>query len=254
MRNRQITGIILAAGRGSRMSSVSLPFSKTLIEIANLPVISYAVRSVISYVDNIVLVTNPLTSEKILETVERNMCSKTKPIIIAEQKTPLGVADALASGLRSLKSDSQIVVICGDNIILDNKNIGKALENIGKVKQDNTKIILIWTYLKFDKSKAKKFAVWKPDDKNGRLIEKPENPPTDICWCGPLVFYSSKDVLRRISKLKLSARGEYEMTDLMNSYITEGKARKYKLSGFWFDVGDIDSLKEAERTLTGENL
>ncbi len=112
---------------------------------------------------------------------------------------------------------------------------------------------LAWTYLEWEPEEARRFSVYQSvADGFGRLIEKPSNPPSKICWCGPIAFSSSKDALERISRLIPSERGEYEATDLMNSYLTQGDSCQLLVVGQWFDIGTPASLQEARHLI--ENM
>jgi len=251
MKQRQVAGIVLAAGKGARMAGLAVPFSKTLLPVADLPVVAYAARPLASFVDEIVLVTNPATSESVLAAVENSTLNHAKKITAVIQPAPAGVADAIAVGISALESDSAIVVICGDNIIIDEQNIPAVLDCVRSDAGSGTAAEMAWTYREFETSEAKRFAVWDPEGSpHGKLIEKPQDPPSAICWCGPIAFRSSDDVGERISRLTPSARGELEVTDLMNSYIINGEARRFLLKGLWFDIGSESALAEAREALT----
>lgn len=251
MRHRPIVGIVLAGGRGSRMKNVAAAFSKTLLPVSGIPVVAYATRPLASFVDKILLVSNSSTSEAVLDAVRNNMPTESRKLETVIQPEPLGVAHAIGIGIKALTTDSTIIVVCGDNIIVENQNIASLVDCFRSDAADRSGINLAWTYREFDAPLSKQFAVLNPSvGEYGALIEKPENPPSRICWCGPIAFRSSDDVRRRISDLMLSARGEYEATELMNSYITNGEARRLLLSGLWFDVGNEQALKTAGKTLT----
>jgi glucose-1-phosphate thymidylyltransferase len=251
MNRRPIIGIVLAAGRGSRMKGVAPAFSKTLLPVSGIPIVAYAARSLMPFVDKVLLVTNPSTSEAVLTAVRNSIpadCAKLDSVI---QPKPLGVAHAIGNAIELLATDSTIVVVCGDNIIIEDRNIMTILDCVRGDSGDCPEINLAWTYREFDAPLAKQFAVFNPEiPEYGALIEKPENPQSKICWCGPIAFRSSDDVKRRISNLTPSARGEYEATELMNSYITNGEACRFLLSGLWFDVGNEQSLKNARNIVT----
>jgi len=76
-----------------------------------------------------------------------------------------------------------------------------------------------------------------------KVIEKPKDPPTQYAVTG--LYQYDPDVFKIIKKLKPSARGELEITDVNNAYIKKGKLRAEFLKGFWSDAGTVDSLAKA---------
>lgn len=254
-KRKSAVGVILTGGRGSRLSSIVPLYSKTLIEINGLSVVCYAGLAAALYVEEIIMVTSPSNSAQVMEAVWkeiRNIPGKKIDLINAIQPDPLGVADAIKTGLEKIREDRPIIVICGDNIV-DSINIKNVLDRVQDSESPGIK--MAWTYKEFDAENARRFAVWAPpstgaqDDAkyDGTLIEKPANPPSRICWCGPLAFRSSFDVSERILRLSPSIRGEYEITDLLNTYLARGESMREQLKGIWFDIGTPKALEEAKK-------
>jgi glucose-1-phosphate thymidylyltransferase len=254
-------GSILAGGRGKRLSSIVPLYSKTLIEINGLPVVCYAARALALHVDEIILVTSPSNSTQVTEAVWKEIRNiphishipgKKIDLINAIQPEPLGVADAIKTSLGKIREDRPLVVICGDNIVesIDIKNV------LARVQDDESpRVKMAWTYKEFDAENARRFAVWAPPSTgapgdvqgDGMLIEKPADPPSRICWCGPLAFRSSFDVSDRILRLSPSNRGEYEITDLLNTYLARGESGREQSKGIWFDIGTPQALEESKK-------
>ena len=85
-----------------------------------------------------------------------------------------------------------------------------------------------------------------PEIRNGEIVkieEKPKKPKSDYAVTGFYIYDNT--VFKKIKKLKPSARGELEVTDLNNLYIKEGSLTWGEIKGNWFDVGTFDSLLTA---------
>jgi len=239
--------VLLAAGRGTRLSSMAAPFSKPLLPVNGRPVVAYAAQAAVPFVDEIIVVAHPTTLAQVMAAVLEGIRSDPRPLIAAVQSEPRGVADAIDVGLAELTDDRPLVVLCGDNIV-ESQDVGTALNCVQRDDGGHSPIQLAWTYKEFEPRIARRFAVWSPGPSGrGMLVEKPAHPPSRVCWCGPLAFRSSNDVRRRIARLSPSARGEVEVTDLLNSFLLPGQARGFPLQGVWFDIGTPDSLREARR-------
>ena len=242
---RESAAIILGAGRGTRLLTVAAPYTKTILPVNGLPVIAYATKAVASYVDKIVVVAHPSTATAVSQAAAAGMPDD-RQIILTLQHEPTGMADAIRLGLEALQGDYAAVILCGDNIVLDEQNVRNVLDCVESDHDGRIPVGLAWTYLEWEPEEASRFSVYKSLAEGcGKLIEKPSNPPSKICWCGPIAFSSSNDALQRISRLIPSERGEYEATDLMNSYLLQGDSCRLPLTGEWFDIGTPASLQEA---------
>jgi glucose-1-phosphate thymidylyltransferase len=76
-----------------------------------------------------------------------------------------------------------------------------------------------------------------------RIEEKPQNPKSPYAVVG--IYFYDGSVFDRIRVLKPSARNEYEITDINNSYIAEGTLHHAMLEGWWTDAGTFESLWHA---------
>ena len=87
-------------------------------------------------------------------------------------------------------------------------------------------------------------------DNDGKVIsieEKPENPKSNNAIVGVYVFDGT--VIDKIKTLKPSARGEYEIVDLCDLYITENNCMNIPLKGWWIDAGTPERIEELESNL-----
>ena len=148
-----------------------------------------------------------------------------------------GIADALRLA-EPFADGSPICVILGDNIL--EHGIAKHVELFRK-RGEGAHILLK------EVADPSRFGVPVFDDgRIIRLVEKPAEPASPYAVIG--VYFYDTSVFGRISTLRPSDRGEFEITDLNNSYLAEGKLSYSILDGWWTDAGTFESL------LTATNL
>lgn len=250
MSKRPTAAVILGAGRGTRLENIASPFAKTILDVNGLPVIGYAARAVEPFVDRIILVAHPTTANDVYKAISQSLRNPNREIEVALQTDPKGMADAMRVGFSALEEDFTVVVLAGDNIILDDRNIKNTFHLVSHMDKKDQPSKLAWTFRELWPDEARRFSVYRDlGGGTGELIEKPKDPPSKICWCGPVAFQSSQEALDRIKGLTPSQRGEYEATDLMNTFIMAGESTHIELLGEWFDVGTPESLEAARRCI-----
>lgn len=155
-----------------------------------------------------------------------------------------GIAEALSLAKDFARGES-VCVILGDNIIFD--DISGAVNDFMAQKR-GAKIFL--------KSVPNPCSYGVADisgDRIIKIIEKPKNPPSSLAVIG-LYMYDSQ-VFDVISGLSPSARGEFEITDVNNFYISQSTMTYEILNGFWGDCGEsFDSLKDAANLVAESGL
>ncbi len=89
--------------------------------------------------------------------------------------------------------------------------------------------------------------ITRPDGTLEKVIEKPKNPTTNLINCG---FYKfTPDVFRAIEKVKLSVRGEYELTDAISILAKQGKVKIKTINDYWLDLGKISDIPKLTKFL-----
>lgn len=234
-------GIILAGGSGTRLYPLTMVTSKQLLPIYDKPMIYYPLSTLmLAGIKDILIISTPSDLPNFMKLLGDGSSFGIK-LSYKEQPSPDGLAQAFTLGEEFIGDDC-CAMILGDNIFYGNgfsSVLKKAVENAEKNKRAS-----IFGYYVND---PERFGIVE-FDKSGKVIsveEKPENPKSNYAITG-LYFYDNS-VIEYAKKLKPSARGELEITDLNRIYL-ENENLDVQLLGrgyAWLDTGTMDSLLDA---------
>lgn len=230
-----IKGVILAGGLGSRLGLLTRITNKHLLPVYDKPMILYPLQKLLDAgIKEILIVSGPEHTGHFLRLLGSGKDFGIR-FTYEIQDEARGIAQAL--GLAEDFSDGKnVAVILGDNIFED--NFSKDIKSFNS----GAKIFLKKV------PDANRFGVAEiKDDKIANIEEKPTDPKTNYAVTG-LYLYDSK-VFDIIKGLKPSARGEYEISSVNNSYIQNGKMDFSIVKGFWSDAGTFDSLFNATKAI-----
>ncbi len=229
-------GILLAGGTGSRLYPATIAISKQLIPVYDKPMIYYPLSTLMyAKCRNILLISTKkdLPLYKKLLGTGKDLGLK---IVYKVQPKPKGIAQAFLIGKKFLNNDKCILIL-GDNIFWGNE-IEKLLK-----KNINNNGSTIFLYNVNDPSS---YGVAKIKNKKViNIIEKPKKFISNKAVTG-LYFFDEK-VSKFASELKFSARGEIEITDLINKYIKKNQIN-YEIidkGNAWLDAGTHLDLLES---------
>ncbi|WP_283675605.1 glucose-1-phosphate thymidylyltransferase RfbA [Butyricicoccus sp. Marseille-Q5471] len=235
-------GIILAAGKGTRLYPMTKPACKPLLPIYDKPMLYYPL-SVLQQADiREVLIIVPPDDKEQFERLLGNGSHLGMKISYKEQFIQRGIADAFIVGEEFIGNDS-VCLVLGDNLFY-----GAGLKDcLEKAQQNKTGATIFGCYV--DDPRA--FGVVEFDD-NGKAIsieEKPVHPKSNYIVPG-LYFYDNR-VVEIAKQLKPSARGELEITAVNNAYLELDELNVVTLGKefVWLDAGTEDSLLQAARVI-----
>ena len=231
-------GIILAAGKGTRLYPITRPVCKPLLPVYDKPMIYYPLSVLMTAGIRDILVIVPPDDMQPFVDLLGDGSQLGIHISYKEQKVQRGIADAFIIGEEFIGDDS-VCLALGDNIFY-----GPAFRRKLRTAMKNTEGATIFGYYVAD---PRAFGVVEID-RCGKAIsieEKPTHPKSNYIVPG-LYFYDNK-VVELAKTIKPSARGELEITAVNNAYLTYGMLNVVTLGKefTWFDTGTADSLYEA---------
>ncbi|MFB6108563.1 MAG: glucose-1-phosphate thymidylyltransferase [Haloplanus sp.] len=231
-------GVLLSGGTGSRLRPITHTGPKQLVPVANKPVIEYAIADLkAAGITDIGVVLGNKGREVIQEYLGDGSRFGVDVTYII-QGNPLGLAHAVGC-TREFVGDDDFVLYLGDNILKEgiddlvesfesgDYGAGIALQEVDTPEQ---------------------FGIVETDTEGNvvQLVEKPDDPPTNLALVGMYVF--SPSVFDAIERLEPSWRGELEITDAIQLLLEDGHdVDTHVVTGWWKDTGKPEDILEANR-------
>ena len=233
-------GIILAGGSGTRLYPITKTISKQLMPIYDKPMIYYPLSVLmLAGIQEVLIISTPEDLPKFEQLLGSGSDIGMK-FSYKAQPSPDGIAQAFILG-RDFIGDEDVCLILGDNIYFGHELPELLYRAIDNASNNNA------TVFGYHVNDPERYGVIE-FDYNGVAIslqEKPVKPKSSFAVTG-LYFYPN-DVVKKVEKIKPSARGELEITDLNQMFLNE-KRLSVELMGrgyAWLDTGTHKSLLEA---------
>jgi len=228
-------GIILAGGKGTRMSPLTKAVNKQLLPIYDKPLIFYPLSILmLANIKDVLIIVNKGTLEQYKKILPNGDNLGIK-ITYKEQDKPRGLPDAFILGEKFI-GQSNVAMILGDNFFYGQNLTKKLLQNT-KLKK-GAKVVVH----KVPKPEA--FGVAKINSKNQIVLikEKPKKYISDLAITG--LYFFDKNVSKYAKQLKPSKRNELEIVDLLNIYKNKKNlsADLIGRGGAWLDTGSIEDF------------
>ena len=228
-------GIILAGGKGTRMSPLTKAVNKQLLPIYDKPLIFYPLSILmLAKIKDILIIVNKGQLEQYKKILPNGDKLGIK-ISYLEQNEPRGLPDAFVIGEKFIGKEN-VAMILGDNFFYG--------QNLSKLLMSNTKLSKGARVILHKVLKPELFGIAKINNKNKiiKIKEKPKKFFSDLAITG--LYFFDNNVVKYAKKLKPSRRGEVEIVDLLNFYKSRNKlsADLIGRGGAWLDTGSMDDF------------
>ncbi len=234
---RELKGLILSGGKGTRLRPITHTSAKQLVPVANKPVLFYGIEAMAQAgIAEVGIIIAPETGDEIRAAAGDGQRFGVKLTYIVQDQ-PAGLAHAVLTAEPFL-GDAPFVMYLGDNLLQ-----GGIEELVAAFKSGEPDALILLT------------PVPDPDQygvaelRNGavvRLVEKPAEPQTNLALVGVYMFTPAVHAAARA--IEPSARGELEITDAIQHLVDQGmRVEPHIVNGWWKDTGRFEDMLAANR-------
>ena len=233
-------GIILAGGKGTRLSPLTKIINKQLLPLYDKPLIFYPLSVLmLAGIREVLIITNS-GQKKLFQKILGNVSGLGIKIFYKEQKKPNGLPEAFIIGEKFINNDD-VALILGDNFFY-----GQGFTNRIKDCISNNDGATIFTYIVNNPSD---YGIAELNSNNEiiKISEKPKRTNSKFAITGLYLF--DNQVIEFSKKLKPSKRNELEIIDLIEKYLKQKKLKAEFIGrgSAWLDTGSIENLNETSQ-------
>ncbi|WP_406730810.1 glucose-1-phosphate thymidylyltransferase [Streptomyces sp. NBC_01794] len=231
--------LVLAGGSGTRLRPFSYSMPKQLIPIANTPVLVHVLQGVRDLgVAEVGVIVGDRGPE--IEAVLGDGSRFGLRITYIPQDAPRGLAHTVSIA-RDFLGDDDFVMYLGDNMLPD---------GVAGIAEEFTTHRPAAQVVVHKVTDPRSFGVAElgPDGEVLRLVEKPQEPRSDMALIG--VYFFTPAIHKAVEAIEPSARGELEITDAIQWLVSSGAdVRASRYDGYWKDTGKVEDVLECNRHL-----
>jgi glucose-1-phosphate thymidylyltransferase len=245
-------GLILAGGSGTRLRPITHTSAKQLVPIANKPILFYVVEHMVGagIRDIGIVISDDDTGTEIVDAVGDGSKWDAR-ICYIPQEAPLGLGHCVLIASDFL-GDDDFVVYLGDNMLQQDLRLfverfeaqRHRQPTLGEAPLDEPAAQILLAPVEDPRQFG--VAEFDADDHIVRLVEKPEEPPSDLALVGVYLF--DRRIHEAVRSITPSGRGELEITDAIQWLLDHGHRVLHEvLDGWWIDTGKKDPLLHCNR-------
>jgi dTDP-glucose pyrophosphorylase len=233
--------VVLAAGRGTRMGSLTDERPKPLVEVGGKPLLSHGLDRLIDIgIEEFVLVVGYRKGEIIDHYGDEY---RGRPVTYVHQREQRGLAHAVLTAEPVV--DDDFLVYNGDNVI--DGDVGQVLD---RQRSEGVDATLLVDEVSRDEAAETGVCLTDGDGRLTGVVEKPDDPPSTLVLTG--VFAFSPEIFHACHLVQPSDRGEYELTDAIDLLLRAGRPiETVELDGWRVNVNTPADRDRAEHRLRG---
>jgi glucose-1-phosphate thymidylyltransferase len=241
-----LKGLILSGGAGTRLRPITHTSAKQLVPVANKPILFYGIEDMVSAgIRDIGIIVGSTAEEIIAATGDGSRWDVS--ITYIPQEAPLGLAHCVLIA-REFLGDDDFVMYLGDNML--QQGLAQFTQRFEAARTEAGSGTPAAQILLAHVNDPRQFGVAEitATGEVVRLVEKPDDPPSDLALVGVYLF--DRRIHEAVRAIKPSDRGELEITDAIQWLLDHGFVVRHEvLEGWWIDTGKKDPLLESNRRI-----
>jgi glucose-1-phosphate thymidylyltransferase len=226
-----VKGVILAGGSGTRLHPLTRITNKHLLPLYDRPMVTYAVEALVEAgIDELMLVTGGTHAGEFFRLLGNGHEYGIERLFYGYQEQAGGIAEALGLAERFVGGD-KVCVLLADNVF--EQSLRPIVENFERQERGGR---IVLSRVEEDEHLRHLGVAAMDGDRVTQIVEKPLTPPSKHAVTG--IYFYDGQVWEVLPTLRPSGRGELEITDVNNWYVSRGEMEADVLDGFWGDAGE----------------